>query len=111
MTDADLTRRMDDLLISCLRTEVAAAKVVVDALECIQRLTAERDALAAQLDALRGRIEALRDEFRRWVACNEPIAATGGWQASGYMKAYLNRAAVVLDAALAAAPSETEEGR
>jgi hypothetical protein len=67
MTDAGLARLVDlDLLISSLRGEAnladrpgqcdrlhAAADVVVDALEYIQRLTAERDALATQLDALR----------------------------------------------------------
>jgi hypothetical protein len=75
MTDAGLARRVDlDLLISSLRGEAriadrpgqydrlnAAADVVVDALEYIQRLTAERDALAAQLDALRA--EPLRIEY------------------------------------------------
>lgn len=59
MTDADLTRRVDDLLVSSLRGEAAAAEVVVDALECIRRLTAERDAARAEVAALRGRIEAL----------------------------------------------------
>jgi hypothetical protein len=77
MTDAGLARLVDlDLLISSLRGEAnladrpgqygrlnAAADVVVDALEYIRRLTAERDALAAQLDALRARIDHIVDRY------------------------------------------------
>lgn len=116
MTDADLARLVDlNLLISSLRGEArladrpgqydrlnAAADVVVDAVEHIQRLTADRDTALAEVDALR---EQYRD-----LATYRTTHANLGLCPEGPDDPARDPDCPVC-AALAAAPSETEEGR